>query len=398
MNPFETILNDFQFKEKRLLIDLVPQQYESSESDSSNSFPFLEGASFGVFPMGFTIGDSFGLSPRNNEDKFNPNQIYNFEKGEQKQDKEIKIIDIPKNDSLIEEGKRNDSINLSDVNGINKIKNNYMNLDLRTIKENVIATKNESTKSTKLFITKLFNNEIILNGNKHDCFSEDNLSKKIKSHFLNFIVDFSNDLFLYLKKNYVYFNEIEKKFKEENIPLIQFFKLNHEFKTYDKKKEIKAHKSKTFTKKQKRHEDYDLKGKTLGNIINQRTSSKLKHKNKKNNNQKIYKTIIERNELLKEIFSVKYETLLKIYYRNAYTINISELGLDETILGKYGLNQEISLSKNIKMFKDLIENNSTYKDFIKENNYDSAENYKIALKNCMFKRYLSNARFLLKAS
>ena len=200
MNPFETILNDFQFKEKRLLIDLVPQQYESSESDSSNSFPFLEGASFGVFPMGFTIGDSFGLSPRNNEDKFNPNQIYNFEKGEQKQDKEIKIIDIPKNDSLIEEGKRNDSINLSDVNGINKIKNNYMNLDLRTIKENVIVTKNESTKSTKLFITKLFNNEIILNGNKHDCFSEDNLSKKIKSHFLNFIVDFSNDLFLYLKK------------------------------------------------------------------------------------------------------------------------------------------------------------------------------------------------------
>lgn len=398
MKPVETTLNTFLFEKNRILYDIVPQQYEVSEYDSLKSFPFMGDASFGVFLMGFTIEDFFDLSPRNYEDKFNPNKIYDFKKEEQKQDKEIKIIDISKNEPHIEETKGYDSINLSDVKGINKVKNNHMNLDLRIIKENGIVTKNESTKSTKLFTTKLFNNEIILNGKKHDCFSEDNLSKKIKSHFLNFSVDFSNDLFLYLKKNYAYFNEIEQKFKEENIPLIKFFKLNHEFKTYDKKKEIKVHKSKTSTKKQKNHEDYDLKGKTLGSIINQRTSSKLKHKDKKDNNRKIYKTIIKTNELLKEIFSVKYETLLKIYYRNAYTINISELGLDQTILGKYGLNQEISLSKNIKMFKDLIENNSTCKDYIKNNNYDLAENYKIALKNCMFKRYLPNARFLLKAS
>jgi hypothetical protein len=397
MKLVETTLNNFQFEENILLYDIFPQPYEVSESDSSKSFPFMGDASFGV-PMGFTIEDFLNLFPKNEEVKFIPNKIYNLEKEEQKQDKEIKIIDISKNDPHIEEAKNYDSINLSDVKGINKVKNNDMNLDLRIIKENGIVTKNESTKSTKLFTTKLFNNEIILNGKKHDCFSEDNLSIKIKSHFLNFSVDFSNELFLYLKTNYVYFNEIEQKFKEENIPLIKFFKLNHEYKTYDKKKEIKTHKSKTSTKKQKNHEDYDLKGKTLGSIINQRTSSKIKHKDKKNNNQKIYKAIIERNELLKEIFSVKYETLLKIYYRNAYTINISELGLDETILGKYGLNQEISLSKNIKMFKDLIENNSTCKDFIKKNNYDLAEYYKIALKNCMFKRYLPNARFLLKAS
>lgn len=398
MKPVETTLNTFLFEKNRLLYDIVPQQYEVSEYDSLKSFPFMEDTSFGVFPMGFTIEDFFNLSPRNYEDKFNPNKIYDFKKEEQKQDKEIKIIDITKNEPQIEEVKGYDSINLSDVKRITKVKNNHMNLDLRIIKENGIVTKNESMKSTKIFTTKLFNNEIILNGKKHDCFSEDNLSKKIKSHFLNFSVDFSNDLFLYLKKNYAYFNEIEQKFKEENIPLIKFFKLNHEFKTYDKKKEIKVHKSNTSTKKQKNHEDYDLKGKTLGSIINQRTSSKLKHKDKKDNNRKIYKTIIKTHELLKEIFSVKYETLLKIYYRNAYTINISELGLDQTILGKYGLNQEISLSKNIKMFKDLIENNSTCKVYFKNNNYDLAESYKIALKNCMFKRYLPNSRFLLKAS
>ena len=47
------------------------------------------------------------------------------------------------------------------------------------------------------------------------------------------------------------------------------------------------------------------------------------------------------------------------------------------------------------MFKNLLENNSTCKKFMKKNNLDSAKKYKVSLKNCAIKNYLLKAQFLL---
>ena len=282
-------------------------------------------------------------------------------------------IEIPKFVSLIEESKKDEKLNLFNINQNIKVKNsNNININKYN---NGILTKNESIKSTK-FITKLFKNEININIKKHSVFSEDNISIKIRSHFLNFCDGISTNLLVYLKDNYKNYYEIEEKFKEKNIVFKKFFKLNHKFKSTSNKSKIN-----------------DLKKKTLFDIMNQEISSKLKKLNKKNNNEKICE-IIKENELLREIFSIKYEILFDIYYKNKYIINIKQLNLNKEIISKYQLNNNIILSKNIKMFKDLLENNSTCEK-LKKQNIDLAKKYKYLLKECVIKNYSSKVIFLV---
>ena len=97
-----------------------------------------------------------------------------------------------------------------------------------------------------------------------------------------------------------------------------------------------------------------------------------------------------------EIFSIKYKELFNIYFNNKKIINLKDYGLNQDILKKYKLNKDIRLSLDVKMFDDLLENNTTCKDFLNENNYSMAKKYKNSLKNCAIIKYKSNSIFTLK--
>ena len=320
--------------------------------------------------------NSIGIKLDNNYFQNIDESLYNLYSIENNNEDNKKItIEIPKFVSLIEESKKDEKLNLFDINQNIKVKNSN-NINTKKNKNGIlILTKKESIKSTK-FITKLFKNEININKKKHDAFSEDNISIKIRSHFINFCDGISTNLLVYLKDNYKNYYEIEENFKEKNIVFKKFFKLNHKFKSTSNKTKIN-----------------DLKKKTLFDIMNQEISSKLKNLNKKNNNEKICE-IIKENELLREIFSIKYEILFDIYYKNKYIINIKQLNLNKEIISKYQLNNNIILSKNIKMFKDLLDNNSTCEK-LKKQNIDLAKKYKYLLKECVIKNYSSKVIFLV---
>ena len=196
-----------------------------------------------------------------------------------------------------------------------------------------------------------------------DAFSDYNMPKKIRNNFLNFCILLANYLYSIFKKDD---EELEDK----------FFKLNNKYKINDNKKN-----------------DDSLKSKTLGQIIDYEISTKIKKVNN-DNNKKIYKKI-ENDEILKEIFSIKYNHLFKIYYNSKRIINLSKYELDINIINKYGLNKDIILSLKIKMFKDLLENNTTEKDLLKENNINSANKYKNKLNNCAIQNYIIGSKFLI---
>ena len=197
----------------------------------------------------------------------------------------------------------------------------------------------------------------------HDPLSKYNMSKKIRNNFLNFCILLANYLYCIFKKD-------DEEFEDK------LFKLNNKYKINVNKKN-----------------DDSLKSKTLGQIIDYEISTKIKKVNN-DNNKKIYKKI-ENDELLKEIFSIKYNHLFKIYYNSKRIINLSKYELDINIINKYGLNKDIILSPKIKMFKDLLENNTTIKDLLKENNIYLANKYKTKLNNCAIKNYIIGSKFLI---
>ena len=253
--------------------------------------------------------------------------------------------------------------------------NNKIN-DLSKEFSNYIANKNiknkifkiESTKSTNI-IKELINKKrkrgrkrnlnICKKGLEiHSAFSEDNLLKKIRVHFLNFCISFINDLYRYISQ-YL-----------ENVTY-NFLKLDNELKTNVNKKTKDS-----------------LKNKTLGEIITNKINDKYKRYDKKTN-IKIYEKLIN-HELLNEIFSINYKQLFKIYYNSKKIINLNDYELNEEILNKYELNKEILLSSKVKLFNDLLENNTTYKDLLKENNNLLAQKYTNSLRTCAINNYLSN--------
>ena len=154
----------------------------------------------------------------------------------------------------------------------------------------------------------------------HDNNSYDNLLRKIQNHFMNFIVRFLNE---YLNKN-----NIEKN----------FCKLDYNFKKKVNKKFVN-----------------DLKTKNLRDIIINNISIKYtRHENEANKNcleeiesNEIYKIeIIE----LKKILSINYmDFFRKVYYKSERNVNLKEFGIFKTII----------LSKEVKMFNDLLEQNKS---------------------------------------
>ena len=258
-------------------------------------------------------------------------------------------------------------INEKDSNNLSE-KNKFF-----SIEQKINLSKNETTKSTK--DKKELTKEKRKRGRKkslkkiqkkeeiHDAFSEDNACRKIRVDFLNFCVLLTNDLLKYFQK-----------YLDNNT--YTFLKLNNDFK-----------------KKVNNTTKESLKNQTLGDIINNKISSKYKNYNE-NTNIDIYKKI-KNHELLKEIFSLKYYHLFKIYYKSKRIINLKDYEINEDILNKYDLNKEIKISKDVKFFNDLLENNDTYTGYIKENNILLAQKYKNYLKNCAIKYYLFNQIFLI---
>ncbi len=174
----------------------------------------------------------------------------------------------------------------------------------------------------------------------HDKFSTDNILRKIQVHYMTFIISSSNAI---LK---------DLNYKEK------FLKLDYSF-----KKVINI--------------DYfeSLKKKSLIEIICNNISKKYKDKGE-NINYEIYEKIKE-NEVLKNFFNENYITFFKeVYYKSDKIINFE----------KYGLDRAITLSNDVKMFKDLLANNR-----------DDAGNNKEYIENinlCVSQNYIPENKFL----
>lgn len=182
--------------------------------------------------------------------------------------------------------------------------------------------------------TNMENNE-----KTHDKFSTDNLLRKIQVHYLTFIINF--------------INIILKRLNYEQ----RFFKINYEIKKNVNKKNFDS-----------------LKNKTIGEILCNKISVKYKKQNE-NVNKEIYEQIKD-NEILKNIFSENYLKLFKkIYYKSNKIINLKE----------YGLEEEIILTKPVKMFKDLLNDNEA-SDINKE--------YRKNIAECAAQNYLPDSIFL----
>lgn len=160
--------------------------------------------------------------------------------------------------------------------------------------------------------------------------SQYNILRKIQIHFLNFIVQFLNDI---LKAEKINNN---------------FFSLEHDFKYKINKKNSE-----------------ELKQQQISDIICHNISKKFKNYESDKNSKTFH--YIENNEILKKILSINYLTLFKrIYYKSNKKINLKE----------FGINKEYILSKKVKMFKDLLNSNDKKgKNYIKKIQICAVKNY-----------------------
>lgn len=352
----------------------IRMEFQQFQFEDFNSYGLRRNSLFDDFSMNNSIEE---LTQKENSE-FDINKIYFIEKPKANNKGNNNQENNENNQELSLERPHNDYyIKDKEVIMANNNSKNHQEL----IKEEEIESKNGSTKITNE-ANELLKNEkkIPENEPKHllknkrkrgrktkkcgknrinDMFSKDNLSRKFKWHFSDYSVSFSN----FLKKPFVFGKEIKK--------------LSKEFKTTINKKEDKS-----------------LKEATLGDIINKDISSKYTNYDK-DHNHKIYEEEIKTNEILREIFSIKYKSLFNIYYKSKRIINLKKCGLNEEILNKYDLNKDIKLSEEVKMFNDLLENNTACKDFLKENNYALANKYKNSLRNCVIKKYMINSIFLI---
>jgi len=209
-------------------------------------------------------------------------------------------------------------------------------MPILNVENNNKDTSSQSNNSQNLLSKKTgrgrqrstINNE---NMKVHDKFSTDNLLRKIQVHYISFIVSFLNEILAQLN------------FKQ------QFLKLDYVFKKNVNLKFVES-----------------LKKKNLGEIICNKISSK--YKKDKNANYTIYEEV-KKNEVLNNILSENYLRFFKnIYYKNNKNINLKE----------YGLDKDITLSKKVKLFEDLLKEKNA-SDFDKE--------YQAKINECAIQNY-----------
>ena len=154
----------------------------------------------------------------------------------------------------------------------------------------------------------------------HDAFDYDNILRKIQVHFLTFIVAFANDLI----GNFS-FNNKELKFKN----------LSYNLKKIVKHSYVES-----------------LKNSKIGEILRFKVSSKNKKSNEDVNIQ-TYEKICSLYPCLKDFFEMNYLELFNQYYFKSNKVI--------TFKGK-----NIALSKNTRVFSDLIEKNKKAAEKIQE--------------------------------
>ena len=219
---------------------------------------------------------------------------------------------------------------------ISPIKNRFNVITPIDSESNKIITKKKRGRQVNLN-----NSEEKINQKVHNKFSTDNLIRKIQVHYMSFIISIINDILRAL--NY------EK----------QFLKLDYKF-----KKNV----NKDFFE--------EIKNKNLSYIINNNISSKYKNINI--NTNKILYEEIKNNEIIKNLFNENYLIFFQnVYYKSEKIFNLEKYGLDKIII----------LSNDVKMFKDLLEDNKT-------NDLDN-EKYIENLNICISQNYLPKNKFLM---
>ena len=157
---------------------------------------------------------------------------------------------------------------------------------------------------------------------KHDKFYSDNILRKIQCHYITFLVEFINEILNILN------------YKQ------RLLQLDYNFKCRVNKDSLNI-----------------LKNSSIKNILFNKISSKYRTHDQ-NHNIKIIKQI-ETDSILNSILSENYLSLFNnIYYKSKRIIDLSH----------YGLNNTITLSKNIKMYQDLINKNIINDDYKKKMN------------------------------
>lgn len=175
-------------------------------------------------------------------------------------------------------------------------------------------------------------------GNKkvHDKNKDDNLLRKIQIHFYNFIILFLNDIFKVLNIDLQGQFISGKLLLPGNNEVDKFHKIEHDTKKKVNKKTVQM-----------------LKEAKVKDILEYNISPKFK-KFPSDNNKQISEEVLENNtdkELVEKIFSLKCLLLFKnIYYRSYKIVNLKELGIEK-------VDKVITLSKNVKMFQDLLKKN-----------------------------------------
>lgn len=163
----------------------------------------------------------------------------------------------------------------------------------------------------------------------------DNILRKIKIHFLSFIIDYANAIileFTFERKKDEFFKNINSKFKQ-----------NANKKLFN-----------------------NLKNKDIGYILQQNISDKFK-KLKLDNNKNLYYKAIQNNDI-KNLFSENFLSLFNsIYYKNIRKINYNQ-----HIIDLYNANMFEDLLKKVHADIDISYRNNIF-ECIKKN--FSAEDY-----------------------
>lgn len=225
----------------------------------------------------------------------------------------------------------------SEINEIGKYSINMKEMSCIDKKK---TSKNESTKAKILVGRKRKRSTASSKGPHHGKFSEDNISVKVKIHYLNFIISFLNCIFSHLNYNK------------------GLSKLTKGFKINIKKSNIES-----------------LNNKTIGDIISNEISIKYTTIDDKiNANKDIYEEI-KNNPILNKILSENYLTFFKkFYYRTDSKVNLKD----------YGLNKDIKFTEDVKNYKHLL-----LKKGVKED-----DEYKMFIIMHIHRNYLPGLKFI----
>lgn len=197
--------------------------------------------------------------------------------------------------------------------------------------------KNENSQKFKILNKKRGRKKQKIDKRRHNYDSVDNLLRKLKVHYLSFIISFINDILKQL--------EYKK----------HFCKLNYDFKQKLQKKETES-----------------LKKSSIGEIICQKISKKYK-KEDENYNEILFNEIKTNNKVLNNILSENYLKLFKkFYFKSHKIINLKD----------YGLDININLSNEVKMYDNLLINDGK-----------KGKIYRILMNRCVKKNFIPNLIF-----